>query len=1034
MKHWFWSGAVSGSTITYDNWNEMVQQSYISSTGLWGASANILNLKNWIDASSQRYESILSSGTKYTTSTQNAMYKIVHADDLNSWNTSTWHNSGIIWDNSLNTWKAYKSGGGGTPGGGDTQVQYNNNGVFGGDANMIWDSGDQALFINGLIGRNNNNYIQTSISNLLNVRAGNSPILNFDGRTTPKVVDSNAENADVDFRVRTQNLNDVIFVDASTDKVGINTINQAYLLHVSGSIYAYYSISTQNLSGQLLALHRSRDINNWNSAYWHNSGIIWSNTEQKWLAFKSGAGGVSDHGGLTGLDDDDHSIYYNNTRLVNHTSTISSNALNAYNWTNSSSNRYEEILSSGVQYTNIHESGQIYSRFVLTSGTKYEKAYASSQLTKELAYTDGDTIAGNNLTWDGTSLNAAAGGGAGGYPSGADGNIQYKSGTSHGGQHQLNWSRFENRLTVSGAIRVYSLSSLTVSGGTTLTRNIYGGNAASDKLYLYANKTNTYPQIYIDGDAGILNFYNNGNNIDFYDQANLFFRMKSETQSKLWGQDSTGTDMIIYANTKDQYPYIRLDGSGNIYLYKSVSSNSISSQYLSGQIRSIHTARDISNWNSDNWHNSSLMWNKDGNNWIPKPSSAGGVSDHGGLTGLTDDDHTHYYNNTRLVNHTATISSNALNSYNWINASSQRYEEILASGSKYTASTQNALYHLHQDLSPVLGANLDGGNYAIENINDIYLSDKLYHHLDANTYLQFHPDHVILYIGGKEFLDMQEDSQCMFYFNSGGADMDFHFRGDISTVGKNPIFTVHGQGNVGINNPTPSYDFEVSGSVYAKYAVSTNRISSNSISSQFLSGQLKAIHTAGDIESWNSHNWHNSSLMWNNDSQKWIAKPSGGGSDGASTLKLLTDTTIADEACGEYLMYSSASKGWINAPPAATYSVGTVRLMSGQNINLARFKCPANERAWLWQAAACNSGGASISGLVVEMLSGNTQTGNWSSLYKTSNNVVQKGNPLAVSPHNSDIEIRFMYSGSNRYGEQATQLQYGTAHMVVSVY
>jgi len=51
-----------------------------------------------------------------------------------------------------------------------------------------------------------------------------------------------------------------------------------------------------------------------------------------------------------------------------------------------------------------HPSGYV------ISGDQYSRAYASAQATKELAYTDGTTIAGDNLTWDGTHLNAQAGG------------------------------------------------------------------------------------------------------------------------------------------------------------------------------------------------------------------------------------------------------------------------------------------------------------------------------------------------------------------------------------------------------------------------------------------------------------------------------------------------------------------------------------------------------------------------------------------------------------------------------------------------
>lgn len=45
-----------------------------------------------------------------------------------------------------------------------------------------------------------------------------------------------------------------------------------------------------------------------------------------------------------------------------------------------------------------------------------------------------------------------------------------------------------------------------------------------------------------------------------------------------------------------------------------------------------------------------LVYNATAKKWLPGPAPAGGgggVSDHGALTGLTDDDHTQYHNNAR---------------------------------------------------------------------------------------------------------------------------------------------------------------------------------------------------------------------------------------------------------------------------------------------------------------------------------------------------------------------------------------------------
>ena len=77
-----------------------------------------------------------------------------------------------------------------------------------------------------------------------------------------------------------------------------------------------------------------------------------------------------DHHDLEGLLDDDHTQYYNSTRLDSYTGTMSSNALTSYTW------------------------------------------FTESSQKLSVAYTErGSQIAGDNLTWDGSQLNATAGGG-----------------------------------------------------------------------------------------------------------------------------------------------------------------------------------------------------------------------------------------------------------------------------------------------------------------------------------------------------------------------------------------------------------------------------------------------------------------------------------------------------------------------------------------------------------------------------------------------------------------------------------------------
>jgi len=138
-----------------------------------------------------------------------------------------------------------------------------------------------------------------------------------------------------------------------------------------------------------------------------------------------------------------------------------------------------------------------------------------------------------------------------------------------------------------------------------------------------------------------------------------------------------------------------------------------------------------------------------------------------------------------------------------------------------------------------------------------------------------------------------------------------------------------------------------------------------------------------------------------------------------ANISELNDTNIVSEFSGQVLSWDGT--GWSNKMPSMTFNIANIRLSSQQNINITRFTCPTNKKVYVWQAAACNSGGTSVADLSIQILSGST------SIYKTSSSVLQEGNPLAVGD-GGDIEIRLMYSGVN-----ATGIQYGTGFMNITI-
>jgi len=132
---------------------------------------------------------------------------------------------------------------------------------------------------------------------------------------------------------------------------------------------------------------------------------------------------------------------------------------------------------------------------------------------------------------------------------------------------------------------------------------------------------------------------------------------------------------------------------------------------------------------------------------------------------------------------------------------------------------------------------------------------------------------------------------------------------------------------------------------------------------------------------------------------------------------------FADGISSQAISGGSATINTINySQPPMNFSVSNIEVSANHAINMTRFDA-GSKKVYLWQAAACNSGGTSVSGLCVELLSGST------SVYKTSSAIIQQGYPLATSDGGL-TKIRFMYSG----GASLSGKEYGTGFMNVSVY
>ena len=287
------------------------------------------------------------------------------------------------------------------------------------------------------------------------------------------------------------------------------------------------------------------------------------------------------------------------------------------------------------------------------------------------------------------------------------------------------------------------------------------------------------------------------------------------------------------------------------------------------------------------------------------------------------------------------------------------------------------------------------------------------------------------------FLQLDDDLKIMADADSvkiagDGNDVDFitHNSSD------NEVIHSDGEtGFVGIGQATPAYKLHVDGAISAQaFSGSNLRIGTEttitnidtdtnlaSDSDNVLATQ-KAVKAyvddiSGSIVTWATVTFPASANYLTEDEADAIYAPS---SSALNYISGADDTNIASPVSGHILMWDGGD--WENKMPSMTFNVANIRLSSQQNINVTRFTCPASKKVYIWQACACNSGGASVGDLYIECLSGTT------SVYKTSSSTLQEGNPLGVS-NGGNTEIRFMYSGGNASG-----IEYGTGFMNISVY
>jgi len=396
----------------------------------WSASVAILDLGVWGDA--------LRSWGDFNME-ENDIYKL---DYLNFGTTKGSTGYGIRdnvgtmqFKNNGGSWQDFGSGGSTTsPGGSDSYVQYNNGGVFGGEAAFAWDDVNNELDL-ASPGRSG------ATINVQNSTSGNAVRILGDG------------SYDCEGRLNFGDGNYVYIEEPTDDDIKIHATD--LILEIG------YSTGTD---GQVLTSDGTNahweTISGGGTSYWNDAGsYLYPSGNSNARVYDSGntytfyASSSSGYGfyGITNSGTTDHAGVYGEN------STTSSNTYGVHGVSG-----YAGVLGSGDDYALWGKGGGGYTPnygawlYGTTYGLKCSGDLSFWSSSNRIQIGSDYGVSGEVLTSNGSSGIYWGSGGGGSSPGGSDGYVQYNNGGSFGGESAFEWNDSEDELNIGSPGYEYS--------------------------------------------------------------------------------------------------------------------------------------------------------------------------------------------------------------------------------------------------------------------------------------------------------------------------------------------------------------------------------------------------------------------------------------------------------------------------------------------------------------------------------------------------------------------------------------------------